>query len=310
MELQQIRVFLAVAEELHFGRAAERLHMAQPPVSRIIRQLERELKADLFVRSTRNVRLTEEGRALIEPARDMLETARRAESAVHAASRGDVGLVRVAYSGASTHVLIGILAREVRRRHPGITFGLDSQNFALPALGKVLRGEVEICLGRWDFVPGGVNTRVIADEGLVLAVPASHRLAAQSEVLMAELAGEPFVALPAHEGSVLGDRLRRLSMEAGFDADIVQVVPDSWTAMALVGAEVGCSLTVSSVAENVVDPHVRFLRVLDPTLPIQLRMAWMPDDNMALRAILRLAETVWPSREPQNAGGADGASSP
>lgn len=303
MELQQIRVFLAVAEELHFGRAAERLHMAQPPVSRIIRQLERELSADLFVRSTRNVRLTEEGLALIEPAREMLETARRAESAVQAASRGEAGLVRVAYSGASTHVLIGVLAREVRRRYPGITFGLDSQNFALPALAKVLRGEVEICLGRWDLLPGGVSTRVIADEHLVVAVPASHRLAGQDEVHVADLAGEPWISLPPYEGSVLTDRLRRLSVEAGFDADIVQVVPDSWTAMALVGAEVGCSLTLSSMAENVVDPHVRFLRVLDPTLPIQLRMAWMPnEENKALGAVLRLAEAVWPAGEPEGTG--------
>lgn len=293
-----MRVFLAVADELHFGRAAERLHMAQPPVSRVVRQLERELGADLFVRTTRNVRLTEEGRALIEPARELLAAADRAESAVRAASRGEVGLVRVAYSGASTHVLIGILAREVRRRHPGITFGLYSQNFALPALGKVLRGDVEISLGRWDVVPGGVHTRVIAEEELVLAVPSAHRLAERSGVHMAELAGEPFVTLPPHEGSVLGDRLRRLTMEAGFDAEVVQVAPDSWTAMALVGAEVGCSLTVSSVAAHAADPHVRFLNVLDQTLPIQLRMAWRPEgDNMALRAVLKLSEKVWPTPE-------------
>lgn len=82
---------------------------------------------------------------------------------------------------------------------------------------------------------------------------------------MAELAGEPFVALPPHEGSVLGDRLLRLSLGAGFDPDIAQWAPVSWTAMALVGAEVGGSLTVSSVAENVTDTHVHFPRVLDET---------------------------------------------
>lgn len=105
------------------------------------------------------------------------------------------------------------------------------------------------------------------------------------------------MALPPHEGSVLGDRLRRLSLGAGFDPDIVQRAPDSWTAMALVGAEVGCSLTVSSVAENVTDPHVHFLRVLDETLPIYLRMAWRgASDNPALLPVLALAERVWPGR--------------
>jgi DNA-binding transcriptional LysR family regulator len=144
-------------------------------------------------------------------------------------------------------------------------------------------------------VPAGVKSRIIVEEHLMMAVPASHALASRVDIHVEELAGEPFVALPPHEGSVLGDRLRRLSLGAGFDADIVQRAPDSWTAMALVGAEVGCSLTVSSVAENVTDPHVRFVRVLDETLPIYLRMAWRGDsDNPALPPVLSLAEQVWP----------------
>jgi DNA-binding transcriptional LysR family regulator len=294
MEIQQLRVFLAVAEELHFGRAAERLHLAQPPVSRTVRQLERDLGADLFVRSTRSVQLTAAGAALMTPAREILAAADSAKAAVLAADRGEAGTVKLAYAGASTHVLVGVLAREVRRVHPGIEFRLNSQDFALPALARVLRGEVDISLGRWDFVPAGVKSRIIEEEHLVMAVPASHRLASQEEVHLAELAGEPFVALPPHEGSVLGDRLRRLSLGAGFDPDIVQRAPDSWTAMALVGAEVGCSLTVSTVAENVTDHHVHFLRVVDETLPIYLRMAWWEaSDNPALGLVLALAEQVW-----------------
>jgi DNA-binding transcriptional LysR family regulator len=302
MEIQQLRVFLAVAEELHFGRAAERLHLAQPPVSRIVRQLERDLGTDLFTRSTRSVRLTAAGAALVVPAREILAAAHRARTTALAAGRGDSGTVRLAYAGASTHVLVGVLAREVRRAYPGIEFRLNSQDFALPALARVLRGEVDISLGRWDFVPAGVHSRIIVKEHLVVAVPASHRFAAKDEVHLAELAGEPFVALPPHEGSVLGDRLRRLSVGAGFDPDIVQRAPDSWTAMALVGAEVGCSLTVSSVAENVSDPHVHFLRVHDETLPIYLRMAWREtSDNPALPPVLSLAEHVWPRQHSDDA---------
>ncbi|MDP9889984.1 LysR substrate-binding domain-containing protein [Pseudarthrobacter enclensis] len=297
METQQLRVFLAVAEELHFGRAAERLHLAQPPVSRIVRQLERDIGTDLFVRSTRSVQLTAAGEALIAPAQQILAAAQNAKASALAAGRGEAGTVKLAYAGASTHVLVGVLAREVRKVYPEIEFRLNSQNFALPALARVLRGEVDISLGRWDFVPAGIQTRIIVQEHLVMAVPASHRLASQNEVHLAALAGEPFVALPPHEGSVLGDRLRRLSLGAGFDAEIVQRAPDSWTAMALVGAEVGCSLTVSTVAENVTDPHVHFLRVLDETLPIYLRMAWRgTSDNPALPPVLSLAERVWPGR--------------
>lgn len=295
-------MFLAVAEELHFGRAAERLHLAQPPVSRMVRQLERDLGTDLFVRSTRSVQLTAAGAALMPTAREVLAAADRARASAHAAGRGEVGTVKLAYAGASTHVLVGVLAREVRKVYPGIEFRLDSQDFALPALARVLRSDVDISLGRWDFVPAGVQSRIIVEEHLVMAVPASHRLAGHEEVQLAEFAGEPFVALPPHEGSVLGDRLRRLSLGAGFDPDIVQRAPDSWTAMALVGAEVGCSLTVSSVAENVTDPHVRFLRVLDETLPIYLRMAWRgASDNPALLPVLGLADRVWPG-QPDEAG--------
>lgn len=300
MEINQLQVFLAVAEELHFGRAAERLHLAQPPVSRTVRQLERDIGVDLFVRSTRRVRLTAAGSALVDPAREILASVARARSGATAAARGELGTVSLAYAGASTHVLVGVLAREVRRVSSGVEMRLQSQDFALPALSRVLRGEVDISLGRWDFVPAGVESRVILEEHLVVAVPTSHRLSTREEVHIAELAEEPFVALPPHDGSVLGDRLRRLSAGAGFVPDIVQRVPDSWTAMALVGAEVGCCLTVSSVAENVTDSHVRFLRVLDETLPIHLRMAWQPtSENPALARVLESAARVWPGPAPE-----------
>lgn len=296
MEIQHLRVFLAVAEELHFARAAEKLHMAQPTLSRLIQQFERELGTRLFERSTRTVRLTSSGEALVGPANEVLDSIRRAVQTVKAAGLGEVGRVRVAYAGASTHVLVGRLAKEVRRQHPGISFEMSSSNFAGVALDKVVRGEMEIGLGRWEHVPRGVSTRVIADESLVLAVPASHPLADRQAVSMSELRDEPFVSLPPNSGSMLTERLRRLSAAAGFVADVVQVAPDSWTLMALVEAEIGVSLTVSSVAENVSQTGVVWLRLLDATEPIQLRMAWLDiGDKAALHAVLRVAETVLPS---------------
>ena len=303
MDFNQLRVFLAVAEELHFGRAAERLRLAQPPVSRTVRQLERDIGVDLFIRSTRNVRLSAAGEALIGPAREILALEAQARARSLAAERGAAGVVTLAYAGASTHVLVGVLAREVRAVYPDIEILLRSQDFALPALSRVLRDEVDISLGRWDFMPAGVESRVIVEEHLVLAVPAAHALAGREEVSMAELEGEPLIALPPHEGSVLGDRLRRLSLAAGFDPNIVQRAPESWTAMSLVSAGVGCSLTVSSVADNVSDPHVHFLRVLDETVPIYLRMAWRPSsNNPALEPVLALSEQVWASRPTAGQG--------
>jgi DNA-binding transcriptional LysR family regulator len=294
MELQQLRIFLAVAEELHFGRAAERLHMAQPPVSRNVGTLEKELGVRLFDRNTRNVRLTAAGTALVESAREIIAAADRVRDVVVSAEAGDRGRVEIAFAGASTYGLVGELARELRRRHPGITPGLHSQNFAQPALDRVLSGEMDIGLGRWDFLPAGVESRVVQREELVLAVPATHALAGEDSVGMAQFSEEPFVTLPAHAGSVLRDRLHRLAHEARFEPQIAQVAPDTWTALALVGAGVGATLTLSSVQQNVTDPHVRFLPLRDRTLPVHLRMAWLPGNpNPVLSRVFAVAEDVW-----------------
>ncbi|CAN7536042.1 LysR substrate-binding domain-containing protein [Arthrobacter sp. LjRoot14] len=300
MEIQQIRIFLALAEELHFGRAALRLHMAQPPLSRSIQRLEHELKAPLFTRSTRTVRLTPEGEALLAPARDILEACRRSALAVASVGRGETGRVRVAFAGVSSHVMVGKLAKRVRETHPGIDFELSSSNFALPAMDKVLSGAMEVGLGRWNFIPAVLESRVVASERLVVALYDNHPLSGRASLLMADLADQPFVTLPEHPGAILHDHLRRLSSAAGFAAEIVQVAPDSHTLMALVAAEIGVALTVSSVPENFSHPGVTFLPLDDPADVIQLRLVWRKDNTSpALREVLRLSEDVLPS--PDNA---------
>jgi len=291
MDIAQLRAFLAVAEELHFRRAAERLHTAQPPLTRTIKLLERELGTTLFDRNTRSVALTPSGQAMLEPAREVMEALRRATEAARSAERGEVGLVRIAFAGVSTHPLVATLARHVRSERAGIELELSSQNFAQPAIQKLAMRETDIALGRWDIVPGGIATRVVMADALVLAVPATHQLAAADEIHFAQLVGERFIALPAHEGSVLADRLRRLAHAQRFVPDVAQVAPDTQTALALVSAEVGCHLTLTSVAANLSDPHVRFLSVSAGEageLPdVHLRAAWRQDErSRAVGAVL------------------------
>ncbi|WP_181770556.1 LysR substrate-binding domain-containing protein [Amycolatopsis pittospori] len=287
MDVQQLRSFLAVAEELHFGRAAERLHIAQPPLSRTIKQLERELGIRLFDRNTRSVNLTAGGQALVDPAKDVLEALRRADAAVRSAGDGEVGLVRIAFAGVSTHGLVARLARVVRSRHTGIRLELSSQNFAQPAMKKLTRGETDIALGRWDVIPADVAARVVMPDSLVVAVPGTHPLAGARRLDFDQLAGDAFVSLPPHEGAVLPDRLRRLAHDAGFVADVVQIAPDTQTALALVSAQVGCHLTLASVAGNVNDPHVVFVPLDTTPHDVDLRAAWRQDDRSpALKAVL------------------------
>ena len=289
MDIEQLRSFLAVADELHFGRAAERLHVAQPPLSRTIKRLERELGTRLFDRNTRSVRLTSSGQALMDPAKEVLDALRRAETAVRSADHGEVGTVRIAFAGVSTHRLVARLARVVRSQRPGIQLELSSQNFAQPAMKRLLAGATDLALGRWDVVPAEISAQVVMPDSLVLAVPDTHPLAGARRLSIGQLVSEGFVSLPPHEGSVLPDRLRRLAHANGFVAEVVQVAPDTQTALALVSAEVGCHLTLASVAENVTDPHVVFIPLNEstPSLDVHLRAAWRRDDqNPALRAVL------------------------
>ncbi|MGV8875596.1 MAG: LysR family transcriptional regulator [Rhodococcus sp. (in: high G+C Gram-positive bacteria)] len=288
MDPEQLRAFLAVAEELHFGRAAERLHIAQPPLSRTIKRLEGHLGMLLFDRNTRSVKLTASGRALIEPARAVLAALRNAECAVASANSGETGLVKVAFAGVSTHRMVARLARAVRAEHPGIELGLSSQNFARSAMEKLLSGDTDIALGRWDVFPASVESAVVLVDHLVVAVADTHAFAGAGRVEVELLAGEQFIALPPHEGSVLTDRLNRFAVTEGSAAKIVQIAPDTQTALALVAAEVGCHLTLSSVADNVADPHVVFVPLNDSTADVDTRAAWQRDSkNPALRVVLR-----------------------
>ncbi|GAB2740081.1 LysR substrate-binding domain-containing protein [Nocardioides pakistanensis] len=298
MDLHQLEAFLAVAEELHFGRAAERLHMAQPPLSRTIKQLERELGSQLFERTTRSVRLTSAGEALIEPAREVLEGCRIARSAVRAAGEGETGRVRLGFAGPSSHLLIGRLARRVRERQPGIELSLQSVTYGYEALRLVMEGSMDLALVRWGMEPPGIASRVVAEEHYVLVVPEGHRLAGREEVSMADCRDEHFVALPADPGSSVRDAFIRACYEAEFAPNIVQVAPDSWTVMALVAAGVGVTFTIDTAVANMRAEGIAVVPLVEGREPSYARLAWRAqDDNPALREVLRASELALPSPE-------------
>ncbi|NGP06415.1 LysR family transcriptional regulator [Rhodococcus sp. 14C212] len=243
----------------------------------------------LFDRNTRSVKLTASGEALVGPAREVLDALRRAEASVRSADDGDVGLVRISFAGVSTHQLVARLARVVRSQRPGIRLELSSQNFAQPAMKKLVDGDTDLALGRWDIVPAEIAARVVMPDSLVVALPDTHPLAGARRLSITQLAAESFVSLPPHEGAVLPDRLRRLSHVGGSVADVVQIAPDTQTALALVSAEVGCPLTLASVAHNVTDLHVVFVPLDESTPDVDLRVAWRRDDtNPALQMVLKV----------------------
>ena len=295
MDIQQAQAFITLAEELHFGRAATRLHIAQPPLSRMIRQLERELGVPLFERSTRNVRLTPQGEALVEPARELVMLSQRMTEIARRADAGEIGRLRLGFAGASVHHLVAELARAVRRERPGLSLELHSAQLSHPGLERLIDGSLDAVIGRWDFLPAAIDSRVIAREHLLVALPEGHRLARRRALTPADVADEAWVVLPGGSGATLSNRLHVLGQQGRFIPRIVQTAPDSATELLLVDAGVGIALTLSGVRDNIPAPGVVF-RPLAPDLgAVEVRFAWRTgNDAPALRVAIEVAERFVP----------------
>lgn len=295
MEMQQIRAFVAVAEELHFGRAAERLGMAQPPLSRTIRTLEAELETTLFQRTTRSVSLTSAGLALLEPAKHMLATQQAAIESVHRSSSGEIGRVRLGYSHPSSRALVAALVAASRKQNPGVTFSLESSVYADEGLERIMDGSLDLALVRWRKRPPLIAGRAVQIERPCVAVPAGHRLAGRKSVKVEELSGEDFVSLPARPNSSLRETGMRLCLDAGFSPRIAQEAPDSQSIAALVSAGMGVTITYDSVAAGY-DSAIHAIPLHAPHEVTQLYLAHRIDHrDAALDSVLDLAEAVLPT---------------
>ncbi|GAA2096670.1 MULTISPECIES: LysR family transcriptional regulator [Brevibacterium] len=299
MELQQIRAFLAVAEELHFGRAAERLGMAQPPLSRTIRQFEKELGAELFHRTTRQVALAPAGEALVGPARALLEASETAEQAVHFAAAGDTGRVRLGFGGYSSALLAARLTRAVRHRKPGITMELESSIYTKEALDRLRDGTIDLALVRWQTQPPHIYGRPVMIDQPVVAVYGSHRFARRTSVRVEELADESFILLPSDSGSTMRELISRWCHRAGFEPRVVQEVADSWIIGALISTEMGITISYDSVTAGFNHPGVVSVPLeVGHDDPIVVYLAHRePPSSPALREVLTTAATALPTIE-------------
>ena len=287
MELHKARAFLAVAEELHFGRAAQRLHMAQPPLSRLIKSLEAELGADLFVRSSRMVELTPVGEALVEPTRELLMQSERIAQLARRLQRGETGRVRLGFSGASVTSIISTLTHRVRDARPDLTLDLSGSELSQPGMEKLRSGSLDAVVGRWDTLPRDVDSHVLAEEELLVAVAEGHRLAAAKAVTAEDVADEPWIVLPGGGGATLSARLNQLAMRGRFVPRVVETAVDSATQLLLVDAGAGIALTFSGVRENVPVHSVVFLPVVPSLGPVEVRLAWRrADANPALATLV------------------------
>lgn len=295
IELQHVRAFLAVAEELHFGRAAERLGIAQPPLSRTIRQLENRLGTQLFRRTTRSVTLTPAGSALVQPAHEVLASLEAAERAVQQAEMGHVGTVRVGYTGPASYRHIATLVKAVKEQKPGITLVLQSNTFTLDATSQLMNGEIDLALLRRSVLPSRLAGYPIDAVRPVVVVQSDHRFASMESVPMSELREEQIITLPAESGSSLRESLFHWCHEAGFRPNLVQDVPDSPTMTHCVAVGVGIAVNFDKDAINTAIEGVTCVPLVVDNAELPCVLACREDDAApALREVLTIAKQVLP----------------
>ncbi|KAA0109804.1 LysR substrate-binding domain-containing protein [Mycolicibacterium sp. P1-5] len=242
MELRHLRYFRAVAEELHFGRAADRLHMAQPPLSQQIRSLERELGVQLLIRSTRRVELTPAGQAYLRRVVTILDGVDDAGRQVRRIERGTEGQLVVGCVGSATYSLLPEFVRELRIELPLVDITVRGEMLAPAQLSALVAGDIDIALLRPPVTADGVQAEFLRRDRLLVALPAGHELADRDRVTMAELREADFIVHAAQGRSAMEAVVTGLASAAGFRPRIRQEVEETSTLVTLVAAGLGIAI--------------------------------------------------------------------
>lgn len=287
-----LEAFLVVAEELHFGRAAERLHVGQSPLSQTIRRLERRVGAALFNRSTRTVSLTGAGESLIPWARSVLEDVRLGVQAVDSAEGTVRGAVRATFSGAVNHATVPALVRAVRMNHPGVNLSFTDRMLSGEAVTALEQRRIDIAFTGVPVPSGELESMVIQEDPQYLLVPEDHPMADGSRVSFGDLNGEQFVSMPVGLGSTMRGGLDRAADRAGFAPTVVQEVFDPYMLMSLVAAGLGVTVVPSSLVQ--VRPLGTVAVDLDGVEPLRSAIAWhRADRSPAVAAVVDDARGIF-----------------
>ena len=284
MDLRQLRYFVAVAEELHFSRAATRLHIAQPPLSQQIKQLETELQSKLLYRTKRHVELTEAGRAFLEEARKTLAQADHAVRVARSAGDSPTRPLHVGFIDTALYRFLPRLLGAAREALPTIQIVLHEMTSG-QQVEALARGEIQ--LGILRRTRGGplIVFREIGNENMVLAMPAGHPLETRTYVEVADLATEGWVLFPRILSPGLHDFIMGLCRRAGFVPRVVQEANEGHTIVGLVAAGVGISIVVDSLT-HLATPDVVF-RPISPTPRLPMCVATRRGDaSPQVRAML------------------------
>jgi DNA-binding transcriptional LysR family regulator len=282
IELRHLRYFIAVAEELHFSRAAERLGMSQPPLSQQIRDLEGTLGVRLLRRTNRRVELTDAGRVYLEAARDIVARVDDAGDRARRAERGEIGELHVAFTRSTP--LSEVFPRAIRafrEAYPAVRLVLLERN-TLQQVECLLDGRQQVGLVRGTQLPPTLVTHKLVDDPLVAVLRADHPLARRKRALrMEELAEENFIVFVRAAGTGIHDQLIAMCRNAGFVPRIAQEAGESSTMIGLVAAGMGVAVLPSSLRQVQVQ-GVAYVAIDSPDAASALYLAHRRDDPSPL----------------------------
>ena len=247
--LDALASFAALADELHFTRAAARLHVAQPALTKRIQQLERTLGVRLFVRTRRSVKLTSDGEVLLEKARQVIRAAQELTTTARRLSDGEMGRLRIGFTPSAPHHVLPALMQTFRRHHPAISCMLAEAS-SEDQVRQILEGDLDVGILRPPAVrPATLVCTTFLHEPYVAVLPRSHRLASARAVSLGDLSSDPFVLIARRVVAAIHDQIVAACVEAGFTAHVAQEATNIHAVVALVAAGCGVSLLPKSAAE-------------------------------------------------------------
>ena len=277
LELRHLRYFVAVAEELHFARAAKRLHLSQPPLSQQIRKMEEILKCPLFVRTSRSVQLTPAGEALLERARRTLRNVQRDIDEVRSVGGGEVGSLNVGFIGSAMLTTLPQIFRTHREVYPRVHLRL-SESFTSLVMDGLLNGTLDAGILRDSDPSEMLHLTPLFSEPYVAVLPAAHRCARQKSISAGMLRDEPFVYYPRTAGARAFEKPLTIFEEHGFRPQIVQEASHWLSILRLVGAGLGVSVAPACV-RCISSPEVVCVPIRNARVSSSIEIAWIRGDS-------------------------------
>jgi DNA-binding transcriptional LysR family regulator len=277
IELRHLRYFVAVAEELHFGRAAQRLHLAQPPLSQQIRKLEELLGYALFTRTSRSVSLTPAGQALLQRARLTLRNVQRDIDETRSIGHGDVGSLHIGFIGSAMLTTLPGIFRSYREAYPRVRLHLHESFTAMVSKG-LENGTLDAGILRDGDPMEGMQVTTILSEPFVAVLPASHPCAKQKSVSIGVLRDEPFVYYPRSAGARAYEKPLALCEEHGFRPQIVQEASHWLTILRLISAGFGVSIAPACV-RRIASAEVVCLPLRGAKTVSNIELAWLAGET-------------------------------